>query len=122
MRNKKEYGDIDDYIRGFSPDVRKKLMEIRNLIKKMVPDAEEKISYRMPAFFLNGNLVYFGAFEDHISFFPTSSGIAAFKSEISAYKHAKGTVQLPLDKPIPIELIRRIVEFRVKENRNKLKR
>jgi len=76
----------------------------------------------MPAFFLHGVLVYFAAFKDHISFFPTASGIAAFKSEIQAYKNAKGTVQFPLDKPIPLQLIKKIIEYRVKENKNKLKK
>ena len=120
-KEKPTYADIDDYIHDFPPDVRKKLIQIRDLIKKTAPEAEGKISYQMPAFFLHGVLVYFAAFKDHISFFPTASGIAAFKSEIQTYKNAKGTVQFPLDKPIPLQLIKRIVAYRVKQNKNKLK-
>ena len=120
-KEKPTYADIDDYIHAFPPDIQKKLTQIRRLIKKTVPEAEEKISYQMPAFFLHGVLVYFAAFKDHISFFPTASGIAAFKSEIQAYKNAKGTVQFPLDKPIPLQLIKKIVAYRVKQNKNKLK-
>ena len=92
------------------------LRELRKTIKAAAPDAEEKISYQIPTFYLKGNLVHFGAFKDHISFFPTSSGTQAFKKELSVYKGAKGTVQFPLDKPMPLKLVSRIVKFRVAEN------
>jgi len=90
-------------------------------IKKSAPQAEETISYQMPAFKLNGNLVYFAAFKDHIGFFPTSSGVAAFKKELSKYATSKGTIRFPLGKPIPFDLVRKIVKFRVKENLDKTK-
>ncbi|MBS4213553.1 MULTISPECIES: iron chaperone [Neobacillus] len=118
-KNKATIQSIDDYIIQFPPDIQEKLNSIRNFIKEMVPNAEEKISYQMPAFFLYGNLVYFAAFKKHIGFFPTSSGIAAFQHELSEYKTSKGTVQFPLEKPIPYELIGKIVKFRVAENLKK---
>ena len=107
---------IDEYISGFPSEVQEILKTIRKLIRDIAPDAEEKISYQMPAFALHGNLVYFAAFKNHIGFYPTSSGIAAFEDELSDYKHAKGSLQFPLNKPIPYELIKRITEFRVAEN------
>ena len=108
--------NIDEYIAGFPDDIQGKLQKIRMTIRKAAPQAEEKISYQIPAFALNGALVYFAAFKEHISFFPTSSGIREFKQELSIYKGSKGTVQFPLDKPIPFGLIGRIVKFRLKEN------
>jgi uncharacterized protein YdhG (YjbR/CyaY superfamily) len=112
---------IDEYI-AFSPaQVQKKLQGLRLTIKTAAPEAEEKISYQMPAFALKGILVYFAAFKDHISFFPTASGVAAFKKELSAYDLSKGTIRFPLDKPLPLKLISRIVKFRVAENLNRLK-
>ena len=107
---------IDDYIAGFPPDVQEILQKIRMTIRQAVPDAEETIKYRMPTFTLHGNLVHFAAFQKHIGFYPVPSGIEAFKAELSVYKQGKGSVQFPLDQPIPYDLIRRIVEFRVKEN------
>jgi uncharacterized protein YdhG (YjbR/CyaY superfamily) len=107
---------IDDYIAGFPGDVQAILQQIRQTIRQAAPDAQEKISYQMPAFTLKGNLVYFGAFKNHIGFYPIPSGIEAFKEELSVYEQGKGSVQFPLDKPIPYDLISRIVEFRVKEN------
>ena len=107
---------IDEYIAACPKDIQAKLEEMRATIKASAPEAEEKISYQIPTFYLKGNLVHFGAFKDHISFFPTSSGIAAFKKELSVYKGAKGTVQFPLDKPLPLKLVSRIVKFRVAEN------
>lgn len=115
------YETIDEYILQFSPEVRNKLSKLRKVIKEAAPEAEEKISYRMPAFAQNGILVYFAAFKDHIGFFPTSSGVAKFKDELSGYKGGKGSVQFPLDKPLPFELISRIVKFRVAENMDKAK-
>lgn len=110
---------IDEYISSFPPEVQEILKNIRRVIKESAPDAEEKISYQMPAFVLNGNLVYFAAFKNHIGLYPTPSGIAAFKDELSQYKGAKGSVQFPLNKPMPYELISRIVKFRVAENTEK---
>jgi len=107
---------IDEYIAACPKDVQKMLKDLRKTIKAAAPDATEKISYQIPTFYLKGNLVHFAAFKDHISFFPTSSGITAFKKELSVYKGAKGTVQFPLDKPLPLKLVSRIVKFRVAEN------
>lgn len=110
---------IDEYIAAFPEEIQEKLKEIRATIKAAAPEAEEKISYQMPAFTLKGNLVYFAAFKNHIGFYPTSSGTENFKTELSAYDSSKGTVRFPLDKPIPFDLISKIVTFRVKENLEK---
>lgn len=110
---------IDEYISKFPPETQELLSEIRKVIKEAAPDATEKISYQMPTFYLHGNLVHFAAFKGHIGFYPTPSGIEAFKEELSVYKGAKGSVQFPLDKPMPYALIGRIVEFRVIENMKK---
>jgi uncharacterized protein YdhG (YjbR/CyaY superfamily) len=110
---------IDDYIQTFPIEVQKKLQSIRKLIKKLAPEAEEKISYQIPTFYLNGNLVHFAAFKSHIGFYPTPSGISSFEKELSKYKQGKGSVQFPLDRPIPMDLIARIVEFRLEKNRKK---
>jgi len=107
---------IDEYIAGFPPDVQAILQKIRVTIRKAAPQAEEAIKYQMPTFTLHGNLVHFAAFKNHIGFYPVPSGIEAFKQELSAYKGAKGSVQFPLDQPIPYGLISKIVKFRVKEN------
>ena len=114
--NKRTSKNIDAYIANYPPDIQELLQQMRATIRKAAPDAEEAISYQIPTFKLHGNLVHFAAFKDHISFFPTSSGIAAFEKELSAYKRAKGTAQFPLDKPLPLNLVTRIVKFRVKEN------
>jgi uncharacterized protein YdhG (YjbR/CyaY superfamily) len=111
-----EFNTIDDYIATFPNDIQKKLQEMRATIKETAPDAEEKISYQMPTFFLKGNLVHFAAFKNHIGFYPVPTGIEKFKKELSAYKTSKGAVQFPLDKPLPSDLIRKIVKFRVAEN------
>jgi uncharacterized protein YdhG (YjbR/CyaY superfamily) len=95
---------------------------MRQVIHEAAPEAQETISYGMPAFRQNGIIVYFAAFKDHIGFFPTSSGVSAFAGELSSYDTAKGTIRLPLDKPIPVDLIQKIVKFRVQENRNKKKK
>lgn len=108
--------NIDEYIAGCPQDVQQVLEKIRMTIQKAAPQAEETISYQMPTFRLNGNLVHFAAFKNHIGFYPTPSGIDEFKNELSAYKSAKGSVQFPLDQPIPYGLITKIVKFRVKEN------
>ena len=114
--------DIDEYIANFPEDVCAILQKIRKTIKKAAPDAQETINYQMPTFNLNGNLVHFAAFEKHIGFYPTPSAIEKFKREIDAYKNGKGSVQFPLDQPIPYELISRITEFRVKEQQAKAKK
>jgi len=111
-----EYTTIDEYIRQFEPEVREKLERLRTVIKEAAPDAVEKISYQMPTFYLYGNLVHFAAFKSHIGFYPAPSGIEAFNEEIVKYKWAKGSVQFPMEQPIPYELIGRIVRFRVAEN------
>jgi uncharacterized protein YdhG (YjbR/CyaY superfamily) len=108
--------DIDEYIAGFPDDVQEILRKIRRTIRKAAPDAEETIKYRMPTFTLKGNLVHFAAFKEHIGFYPVPTGIEAFKKELSIYEGGKGSVQFPLDKPIPYSLISKIVKFRVKEN------
>ena len=108
--------NIDEYIAGFADDVQEKLQAIRMTISKAAPDAEEKISYQMPTFYLKGNLVHFAAFKKHIGFYPTPTGTEKFQRELAAYKVAKGTARFPLDKPIPFDLITEIVRFRVKEN------
>lgn len=108
--------DIDEYIAGFPHDVQEILQKVRLTIRKAAPDAEETISYRMPTFILKGNLVHFAAFKKHVGFYPTPTGIEKFKDELSVYEGAKGSVQFPLDKPMPFGLISKIVKFRVKEN------
>ena len=117
MEEKKvTFESIDEYILKFPQEVQEILKLIRKVIKESAPDAEEKISYQMPTFVLHGNLVHFTAYKNHIGFYPTPSGIDAFKQELSEYKGAKGSVQFPIKKPIPYELISRIVKFRVAEN------
>lgn len=111
--------DIDEYVAGFPKDVREILEKIRMTIRKAAPDAEEAIKYRMPTFTLNGNLVHFAAFKNHIGFYPAPRGIEAFKDELSPYEGGKGSVRFPLDEPVPFDLISKIVEFRVQENLRK---
>ena len=112
---------IDEYIASFPAEVRKKLEEMRATIRKAAPEAEETISYAIPTFKLKGNLVHFAAFKNHIGFYPAPKGIEAFRKELSAYEGGKGTVQFPLDKPLPLVLISKIVKFRVKDNLDKTK-
>jgi uncharacterized protein YdhG (YjbR/CyaY superfamily) len=107
---------IDDYIREFPAEVRAILSELRSTIRRAAPQASERISYRMPTFYLGGNLVHFAAFQRHIGFYPGPSGIAHFREDLKKYKSAKGSVQFPLGEPLPLELIARIVEFRVAES------
>ncbi|WP_438431492.1 arylamine N-acetyltransferase [Gorillibacterium sp. sgz500922] len=113
---------IDAYIASFPPDVQERLREMRRTIREAAPDAVEAIRYRMPTFVLNGNLVHFAAFRRHIGFYPDPEGIEAFRDELSAYQGAKGSVQFPLDRPIPYDLVRRITEYRAEQNRAKPKR
>ena len=117
--NQSGYNSIDEYIAAFPQEIQIILQEIRAVIKESAPKAEEKISYQMPTFFLNGNLVHFAAFKKHIGFYPTPSGTEAFQKELSIYKGAKGSVQFPLDEPMPLKLISRIVKFRAAENLKK---
>ncbi len=110
---------IDEYIATFPEDIQALLEAVRATIKASAPDAEELISYQMPAFAQHGNLVYFAALKNHIGLYPTSSGIAAFKDELSMYESSKGAVKFPIKQPLPLELIGKIVQFRVSENLNK---
>jgi uncharacterized protein YdhG (YjbR/CyaY superfamily) len=107
---------IDEYIAGFPPEVQAILQKIRLTIRKAAPGAQETISYQMPTFTLHGNLVHFAAFKNHIGFYPTPTGTEKFQKELATYKGGKGSVQFPLDQPIPYGLIAKIVKFRVKEN------
>lgn len=107
---------IDDYIRAFPRDVQKKLSDLRATIHRAAPDAAEKISYRMPTFFQKKNLVHFAAYAHHIGLYPGASGIAAFKDELTNYVTSKGAVQFPIDQSLPLDLVTRIVQFRVAEN------
>ena len=100
----------------FLPDIGKKLQEMRATIKAAAPAAQEKISYQMPTFYLNGNLVHFAAHTSHIGFYPAPSGIEAFKRELAGYKNSKGAVQFPINEPLPLDLVTKIVKFRVEEN------
>ena len=107
---------IIDYILQFPADVQQKLNELRAAILEIVPNATEKIAYGIPTFYVKGNLVHFAAYKSHIGFYPGASGIDAFRAELTQYKLSRGTVQFPLDQPLPMELIRRIVQYRLAEN------
>ena len=113
--------DIDEYIKNAPEEVRGKLEQIRRTIRDAAPEAKEKIGYGIPTFTYHCNLVHFAAFKDHLSFFPASSGVSAFKKDLVKYKTSKGTIQLPLGEPLPLSLITRIVKFRVKENETRKK-
>lgn len=110
------FSDIDEYILQFSKDLQEKLNKIRAVIKESAPNASEKISYGMPTFYLNGNLVHFAAFKQHIGFYPTPSAVDFFENELKGYKTSKGAIQFPYNIPIPYELIKKIVLFRIQEN------
>lgn len=112
------FKNIDEYIVQFPDGTQAILNKLRKVIKETAPEATEKISYQMPTFALHGNLVHFAAYKNHIGFYPAPSGIAKFKEELSSYKGAKGSVQFPIDKELPYELIKRIVKFRVEENKS----
>ena len=117
MPTRSTASSIDEYIAEFPAETQRALEELRALIKATAPDATETISYAIPTFDLNGkHLVHFAGYERHIGFYPGSSGIAAFKDELRPYKSAKGSVQFPLGQPLPTELVRRMVEFRVERN------
>jgi uncharacterized protein YdhG (YjbR/CyaY superfamily) len=119
---KNVYNTIDEYIALFPAEIQEKLREIRRVIHETAPEATEKIAYQMPTFFLNGNLVHFAAFKNHIGFYPAPTGLDAFKEEISQYPNSKGAVQFPFDRPVPFDLVRRIVEYRREENLKKKKK
>jgi len=120
MSTRPTAGSIDEYIAGFPPEKQARLTRIRELIRATAPEAIETISYAIPTFDLNGkHLVHFAGFAKHVGFYPIPSGVEAFKEELAPYKQGKGSVQLPLDQPLPLDLIRRIVEFRVAENLRK---
>ncbi|CAH1204477.1 hypothetical protein PAECIP111892_02451 [Paenibacillus auburnensis] len=116
MEDKISYESIDDYIAKAAPEVQDLLERVRQVIHEAAPEAKEKISYQMPTFELHGNLVHFAAFKKHIGFYPAPQGIEAFQEELSGYKGAKGSVQFPLNQPLPYDLISRIVKFRAAEN------
>ena len=113
---------VDAFIAGYPPAVRGLLSELRTLIRENAPGAVEKIAYGIPTFTLNGNLVHFSGYERHIGFYPGPEGIDAFETELAGYKRAKGSVQFPVDRPLPWDLIARIVRFRVEQNRAKKRR
>jgi len=115
-----KYNDIDSYIADFPEDIQETLEKIRGVIRKAAPDATEAISYGMPTFKLKGNLVHFAAFKNHIGFFPTPKPIEVFSKELTGYVTSKGTIRFPLDKPIPYDLISRIVKYRTEETIKKL--
>ncbi|HXW90531.1 MAG TPA: DUF1801 domain-containing protein [Terriglobales bacterium] len=119
--NKKLAKSMDEYVARCPKEVQQRLIEMRRTIRRAAPHATEKISYGIPTFFLNGNLVHFAAFKKHIGFYPTPSGIAAFEQQLSPYKWSKGAVQFPLDKPLPLDLVSRMVRWRVQEQRSKKK-
>ncbi len=110
---------IDAYIAGFPPHVQELLQKVRTTIRRAAPDAQEVISYQMPTFRLEGNLVHFAAFQSHIGLYPTPSGTERFREELALYETGKGSIRFPLDRPIPYDLITRIVKFRAKENRQR---
>jgi uncharacterized protein YdhG (YjbR/CyaY superfamily) len=117
--NKNQFETIDEYISAFPKPIQEILQKLKKTIKESAPQAQEAISYQIPTFKLNGNLVHFAAFKDHIGFFPTPSPIVAFKKELSKYKTSKGTIRFPINEPIPFDLVSKIVKYRVKENLQK---
>lgn len=122
MKTLHPYTDTDSYIAGFPQDTQRLLNEVRRTIREAAPEAQEKISYGIPTFTLGRNLVHFAAYDHHIGFYPGASGIKAFQEELSVYKTAKGSVQFPLNRPLPHSLITKMVTYRVKENKAKAKK
>lgn len=116
MDEKKAISSIDEYIVQFPPELQKTLQQLRQAIRQAAPEAQERMNWQMPTFFLEGNLVHFAAHKHHIGFYPAASGIDAFAQQLSAYRTSKGAVQFPLDKPLPYDIIRQMVAFRVQEN------
>lgn len=122
MESKKQITTIDEYIDGYPQKVKDILTKIRKIIQEAAPEAKEAISYQMPTFKWNGNLIHFAGFKNHIGLYPTPSGIESFKEEIAPYRSGKGSIQFPLDQEIPYDLIQKIVLYRVKETREKNKK
>lgn len=120
MISKPDIKDIESYIASFPPATQKLLKQLRSAIRKAAPEAEEYIGYQMPAYKLNGPLVYFAGYAHHIGFYPGASGIENFRKEIADYKNAKGSVQFPLDEPLPLDLVKQIIAFRIQENQDKV--
>ncbi len=116
MGNYKQYTTIDEYIMLFPPEFQKRMEQLRAVIRDAAPEAAEKISYGMPTFYLNGNLVHFAAHNNHIGFYPGPGGVEAFLKESQEYKTSKGAVQLPMDKLLPLDIISRVVKLRAEEN------
>lgn len=114
-----DFKTIDEYIRLFPADIQNRLRTLRETIRKAAPEATEKISYQMPTFYINGNLVHFAAYDKHIGFYPAPSGLDSFEKELAPYRKGKGTAQFPHDKPLPLNLITKIVKYRIKENLGK---
>lgn len=115
----KQVSSIDEYLKEFPASTKKMLETLRKTIQQTAPDATERISYGMPCFYAKGNLVYFAGYKGHIGFYPSSSGIAAFRQELTDFEFSKGAIRLPLDKPLPLALIKRIVKYRLQENFDK---
>lgn len=113
---------VAQYCKKFPPEVKRRLLSLQALVKELAPEATEKISYRMPAYFLNGRLVYFAAHKNHIGLYPMASGIAKMAPKLKQYQHAMGSVQFPHDQSFPLQLIREIIELRIKENRQKIQK
>jgi len=120
MNAKVKVNTVDDYIDILPEDVQEKMQSLRNAIREAAPAASEVISYKMPAFKMNNILVWYGAFKNHVGFFPTAEAIEVFKKELSQYKASKGTIQFPFEKPLPLALVKKIVKYRVKEVKNKI--
>ncbi|WFR59262.1 DUF1801 domain-containing protein [Anaerocolumna sp. AGMB13025] len=114
--DKIKFDTIDEYIMNFTPDIQEKLQQLRKVIQEAAPEAVEKISWGMPTFFLKGNLIHFAAFKNHIGIYPGETGVETFKAELTEYKNSKGAIQFSNDRPIPFDLVTRIVTFRVNEN------
>jgi uncharacterized protein YdhG (YjbR/CyaY superfamily) len=118
----KSYTSIDAYIADFPENVQALLQKMRETIQAAAPDAEEAIKYGIPTFILNGNVAHFGGYKSHIGFYPAPKGIEAFKAETAQYEAGKGTLQFPIDKPLPLDLVTRIVKFRVQDNLERKKK
>ena len=119
MKQRSGPATIDEYILACPPSVQKRLKTIRRIVRRLAPDATEKISSQMPTFYLNGNLVYFAAHSKHVGFYPGTSAMVHFKLQLAPYQKGKGTLQFPMDEPLPVRLIEDIVTIRVQENRAK---
>ena len=113
---------IDDYIAGFDPEVQEALHELRHFIQSEAPEAKEKISYGMPAFYLNGNLIFFAAYKGHYSVYPSPSETVEFEQELAPYRSGKGTLRFPMDQPIPWDTLRKVIQFNVQKNRKKMRK